>query len=128
MNKDSDDGFIYCNDMQTVSQRPDRTELRPNSVPSKSVSYIFNYFQSSRVSSFPYRSPLICSFGRRRLVYITDRCTCIYTHHVNNQKDDCTVGQSVSVHLSVPLMGMCPWGGHLGLSGLQVCLCLRPIT
>src|SRR6218665_2479637 len=72
------ESLAYCNDdMQTVSQRPDRTELRPNSVPSKSVSYIFNYFQSSRVSSFPYRSPLICSFGRRRLVYITDRCTYI---------------------------------------------------
>ena len=46
--------------MQAVSQRPDRTELRPNSVPSKSVSYIFNYSRS-RVWSFRYRSPLICS-------------------------------------------------------------------
>ena len=55
VNKDSDDGFIYYNDdMQTASQRPDRTELRPNSVPSKSVFYIFN-FERSRVSRFRYR-------------------------------------------------------------------------
>src|SRR6218665_1035878 len=68
MNKDSDDGFIYCNDdMQTVSQRPDRTELRPNSIPSKSVSYIFNYEAFSSLQlPLPFTAYMLF-----RLVYIT---------------------------------------------------------
>src|SRR6218665_865713 len=54
-----------------------------------------------------------------------------YKHHVNNQKDDCTVGQSVSVHLSVPLMVMCPKRSlyrSVRSIGMFVCLCLGPIT
>jgi len=61
MNKDSDDGFIYCNDdMQTVSQRPDRQSYAPTVFPAK-VSLTFKTMKRSRVSSFRYRSPLICS-------------------------------------------------------------------
>jgi len=42
MNKDSDDGFIYCNDdMQTVSPRPDRQSFAPTLFQAK-VSLTFS--------------------------------------------------------------------------------------
>src|SRR6218665_2080804 len=107
MNKDSDDGFHLLS-FTTGKQCPrDTTEqsFAPTAFGARvsltfSTIHVLEYEAAVAVKSLAYMLCRTDSTGLSTHKQMTVLHV-IYKHRVNNQKDDCTVGQSVSAYLSV---------------------------